>query len=213
MGTSSVFGSIIPFNISVCLSGDRHAHELAIALEKALKVNMVDCDWRCLNLYSWSSLILLLFLCRKFYLICFCLILQLKGTVRSKRQHVHDCRVVRAKRLYGYYKSEEFFLKIYLYPTIFICKTLPFIWKIFWLWYLLMTLTPLKLLPTWCLPCIHSSFGMILVTFVFSVCTYCSYVVYNSFHHVDTLFSRMGEFLIKVYSLMNHIFPFFCSLW
>ncbi|GAB2211577.1 hypothetical protein Drorol1_Dr00024896 [Drosera rotundifolia] len=41
--------------------------------------------------------------------------LKLKGSAGSKRQHVHDCSVVRARKLYGYHASEELFMKIYLY--------------------------------------------------------------------------------------------------
>ncbi|CAL1407382.1 unnamed protein product [Linum trigynum] len=38
-----------------------------------------------------------------------------KGNAGSKRQHVHGCTLVRAKRFYGYHASEEMFVKIYLY--------------------------------------------------------------------------------------------------
>ncbi|KAM7469400.1 hypothetical protein LguiA_007583 [Lonicera macranthoides] len=41
--------------------------------------------------------------------------LKLKGNAGSKRQHVHDCSLVRAKKFYGYHSSEELFAKIYLY--------------------------------------------------------------------------------------------------
>ncbi|GAB4855556.1 hypothetical protein Ancab_024175 [Ancistrocladus abbreviatus] len=41
--------------------------------------------------------------------------LTLKGSAGSKRQHVHGCSIVRAKKLYGYHSSEELFMKIYLY--------------------------------------------------------------------------------------------------
>ncbi|XP_019168407.1 PREDICTED: DNA polymerase zeta catalytic subunit isoform X1 [Ipomoea nil] len=41
--------------------------------------------------------------------------LKLKGNVASKRQHVHSCSLVRAKKFYGYHSSEELFVKIYLY--------------------------------------------------------------------------------------------------
>lgn len=41
--------------------------------------------------------------------------LKAAGSAGSKRQHVHGCSLVRAKRLYGYNKSEELFAKIYLY--------------------------------------------------------------------------------------------------
>ncbi|KAL8116725.1 hypothetical protein AgCh_023033 [Apium graveolens] len=41
--------------------------------------------------------------------------LKLKGNAGSKRQHVHGCSVVQARRLYGYKSSEEFFVKIFLY--------------------------------------------------------------------------------------------------
>ncbi|KAJ4826151.1 DNA polymerase zeta [Turnera subulata] len=40
--------------------------------------------------------------------------LKLKGNAGSKRQHVHGCSLVRAKRFYGYHSSEELFVKIYL---------------------------------------------------------------------------------------------------
>ncbi|KAK8961000.1 hypothetical protein KSP40_PGU011904 [Platanthera guangdongensis] len=33
----------------------------------------------------------------------------------SKRQHVHDCSLVRAKKFYGYHSSEEVFVKVILY--------------------------------------------------------------------------------------------------
>ncbi|KAG0496633.1 hypothetical protein HPP92_001324 [Vanilla planifolia] len=38
-----------------------------------------------------------------------------KSNSTTKRQHVHGCRLVRAKRLYGYHSSEELFVKAYLY--------------------------------------------------------------------------------------------------
>ncbi|KAI8027476.1 DNA polymerase zeta catalytic subunit [Camellia lanceoleosa] len=41
--------------------------------------------------------------------------LKLKGRAGSKRQHVHGCSLVRAKKFYGYHSSEELFAKIYLY--------------------------------------------------------------------------------------------------
>ncbi|XP_038703838.1 DNA polymerase zeta catalytic subunit isoform X2 [Tripterygium wilfordii] len=41
--------------------------------------------------------------------------LKLKSTAGSKRQHVHGCALVRARRFYGYHPSEELFVKIYLY--------------------------------------------------------------------------------------------------
>ncbi|CAG7903832.1 unnamed protein product [Brassica rapa] len=41
--------------------------------------------------------------------------LKLKGSAASKRQHVHDCEIVRAKKFYGYHSTEEAFVKIYLY--------------------------------------------------------------------------------------------------
>ncbi|KAL2536841.1 DNA polymerase zeta catalytic subunit [Forsythia ovata] len=41
--------------------------------------------------------------------------LKLKGHAGSKRQHVHGCSLVRAKKFYGYHSSEELFVKIYLY--------------------------------------------------------------------------------------------------
>ncbi|KAA8545128.1 hypothetical protein F0562_019983 [Nyssa sinensis] len=41
--------------------------------------------------------------------------LKLKGNTGSKRQHVHDCSLVRARKFYGYHSSEELFAKIYLY--------------------------------------------------------------------------------------------------
>ncbi|ANM57914.1 recovery protein 3 [Arabidopsis thaliana] len=41
--------------------------------------------------------------------------LKLKGNAASKRQHIHDCEIVRAKKFYGYHSTEEAFVKIYLY--------------------------------------------------------------------------------------------------
>ncbi|XP_021281513.1 DNA polymerase zeta catalytic subunit isoform X2 [Herrania umbratica] len=41
--------------------------------------------------------------------------LKLKGGAGSKRQRVHGCSLVRAKKFYGYHSSEELFVKIYLY--------------------------------------------------------------------------------------------------
>ncbi|GFP93756.1 DNA polymerase zeta catalytic subunit [Phtheirospermum japonicum] len=41
--------------------------------------------------------------------------LRLKGNAGSKRQHVHGCDIVRARKFYGYHSSEELFVKIYLY--------------------------------------------------------------------------------------------------
>nr|XP_016515146.1 PREDICTED: DNA polymerase zeta catalytic subunit-like isoform X1 [Nicotiana tabacum] len=42
-------------------------------------------------------------------------VLKLKGNAGSKRQHVHGCSLVRARKFYGYHSSEELFVKIYLY--------------------------------------------------------------------------------------------------
>uniref|UniRef100_A0A2P2IQ32 DNA polymerase zeta catalytic subunit n=1 Tax=Rhizophora mucronata TaxID=61149 RepID=A0A2P2IQ32_RHIMU len=41
--------------------------------------------------------------------------LKLKGNAGSKRQHVHRCSLVRARKFYGYHPSEELFVKVYLY--------------------------------------------------------------------------------------------------
>uniref|UniRef100_A0A6N2LZS6 Uncharacterized protein n=1 Tax=Salix viminalis TaxID=40686 RepID=A0A6N2LZS6_SALVM len=41
--------------------------------------------------------------------------LKLKGNAGSKRQHVHGCSLVTAKKFYGYHSDEELFVKIYLY--------------------------------------------------------------------------------------------------
>ncbi|XP_078436093.1 recovery protein 3 isoform X2 [Wolffia australiana] len=42
----------------------------------------------------------------------------LQGKYGSKRQHVHGCCLVRAKKFYGYHSHEELFVKIYIYhPT------------------------------------------------------------------------------------------------
>ncbi|XP_050223350.1 DNA polymerase zeta catalytic subunit [Mercurialis annua] len=41
--------------------------------------------------------------------------LKLKGSAGSKRQHVHGCSLVRARKFYGYHSLEELFVKIYLY--------------------------------------------------------------------------------------------------
>ncbi|KAJ0912775.1 putative DNA-directed DNA polymerase [Helianthus annuus] len=42
--------------------------------------------------------------------------LKLKGSAGSKRQHVHGCSLVHARRFYGYDESEQLFAKLYLYP-------------------------------------------------------------------------------------------------
>lgn len=62
---------------------------------------------------------------------------QLKGNAGSKRQHVHSCTVVRAKRFYGYYSSEDLFVKIYLYLSVFflICCSYCIMVLSFLLWY------------------------------------------------------------------------------
>ncbi|KAH7676747.1 DNA-directed DNA polymerase protein [Dioscorea alata] len=41
--------------------------------------------------------------------------LRVKNNSTSKQQHVHGCSIVRGKRIYGYYFSDELFVKIYLY--------------------------------------------------------------------------------------------------
>ncbi|XP_024966298.1 DNA polymerase zeta catalytic subunit isoform X1 [Cynara cardunculus var. scolymus] len=41
--------------------------------------------------------------------------LKLKGSAGSKRQHVHSCSLVRARRFYGYDASEQLYAKLYLY--------------------------------------------------------------------------------------------------
>ncbi|KAD5317907.1 hypothetical protein E3N88_17853 [Mikania micrantha] len=41
--------------------------------------------------------------------------LKLKGSAGSKRQHVHGCSLVNARRLYGYDASEQLYVKLYLY--------------------------------------------------------------------------------------------------
>ncbi|KAI3752468.1 hypothetical protein L2E82_24501 [Cichorium intybus] len=41
--------------------------------------------------------------------------LKLKASAGSKRQHVHDCSLVHARRLYGYDASEQLYAKLYLY--------------------------------------------------------------------------------------------------
>ncbi|KAI0510395.1 hypothetical protein KFK09_010996 [Dendrobium nobile] len=38
-----------------------------------------------------------------------------KSISSSKRQHVHGCSLVRAKKLYGYHSSEDLFVKIFIY--------------------------------------------------------------------------------------------------
>ncbi|PWA74355.1 DNA-directed DNA polymerase, family B [Artemisia annua] len=45
--------------------------------------------------------------------------LKLKVTSGSKRQHVHSCSLVRARRFYGYDSSEQLYAKLYLYPYIY----------------------------------------------------------------------------------------------
>ncbi|KAH7681696.1 DNA-directed DNA polymerase protein [Dioscorea alata] len=42
--------------------------------------------------------------------------LSVKSNSTSKQQHVHGCSIVRGKHIYGYYSSDELFVKIYLYP-------------------------------------------------------------------------------------------------
>ncbi|XP_024028845.1 DNA polymerase zeta catalytic subunit isoform X2 [Morus notabilis] len=56
--------------------GDAYAHEISLAMEKALKH---------------------------------------KSKTSSKRQHVHGCSLVRARKFYGYHSSEELFVKIFFY--------------------------------------------------------------------------------------------------
>ncbi|KAH6762547.1 recovery protein 3 [Perilla frutescens var. hirtella] len=41
--------------------------------------------------------------------------LKLKGNAGSKRQHVHGCNLVRARKFYGYHSSDELFVKIYFF--------------------------------------------------------------------------------------------------
>ncbi|XP_073113931.1 DNA polymerase zeta catalytic subunit isoform X4 [Elaeis guineensis] len=41
--------------------------------------------------------------------------LKSRSTSVSKRQHIHGCSLVRAKKFYGYHSSEKLFMKIYLY--------------------------------------------------------------------------------------------------
>ncbi|KAK9070718.1 hypothetical protein SSX86_011120 [Deinandra increscens subsp. villosa] len=41
--------------------------------------------------------------------------LKLKGSAGSKRQHVHGCSLVHARRFYGYDASEQLYAKLYLY--------------------------------------------------------------------------------------------------
>ncbi|OVA15023.1 DNA-directed DNA polymerase [Macleaya cordata] len=43
--------------------------------------------------------------------------LKLKGSAGSRRQHVHGCNLVRARKFYGYHSSEELFVKIYFFAT------------------------------------------------------------------------------------------------
>ncbi|RZC55540.1 hypothetical protein C5167_014394 [Papaver somniferum] len=42
--------------------------------------------------------------------------LKFKGSAGNRRQHVHGCSLVRARKFYGYHPTEELFVKIYLYP-------------------------------------------------------------------------------------------------
>lgn len=41
--------------------------------------------------------------------------LQLASSNAAKKQHVHSCSLVKARRYYGYYPSEQLFIKIVLY--------------------------------------------------------------------------------------------------
>jgi hypothetical protein len=43
------------------------------------------------------------------------LAVQLASSNAAKKQHVHSCSLVRARRYYGYYPSEQLFIKIVLY--------------------------------------------------------------------------------------------------
>ena len=61
-------------------------------------------------LHCWS--------CRHHMFLLWFELLQLKGNAGSKRQHVHGCSLVRARKFYGYHSSEELFVKIHLYPNI-----------------------------------------------------------------------------------------------
>lgn len=88
-----------------CCSGDACVQMICPALENALKVYFVYLQ--------------LLILIKYTYWCCQVNIstLKLKGNVGSKRQHVHGCSLVRARRFYGYDASEQLYAKLYLYPS------------------------------------------------------------------------------------------------
>lgn len=94
-------------------AGDSYANTIALALEKSLKV--------CVDGFIFFLLIILHYLVYMAGNISMPWVVlgmpaQLKGNAGSKRQHVHGCSLVRARKFYGYHTSEELFVKICLYP-------------------------------------------------------------------------------------------------
>lgn len=77
--------------------------------------------WRCVRFILLSSFII----CFSFFFMAK-LNSQLKGNAGSKRQHVHGCSLVRARKFYGYHSSEELFVKINLYPYVFFSNFIYF---------------------------------------------------------------------------------------
>ena len=88
--------------------GEDYMSALCLELEKALKVRQNTC--------GILLVLLTIYICD--LIICSGSNSQHKGNASSKRQHVHGCSLVRARKFYGYHSSEELFLKIYLYPYI-----------------------------------------------------------------------------------------------
>jgi hypothetical protein len=42
--------------------------------------------------------------------------MKLTNNMAAKKQHVHSCSLVRARKYYGYHPAEQLFIKIVLYP-------------------------------------------------------------------------------------------------
>lgn len=101
----------------ICL-GDACINALSLAIEKALKVFDVGLSALWFVCFWWIILedVFLIILAEAETKMNLLKLSQLKGSAGSKRQHVHGCSVVQARKLYGYKSSEEFFFKIFLYP-------------------------------------------------------------------------------------------------
>ncbi|KAI8547998.1 hypothetical protein RHMOL_Rhmol07G0238100 [Rhododendron molle] len=67
------------------------------------------------SFFLWRRIIRLYLICTFRVQIYFSLTKTLEGKVGLKRQHVHGCSLVRARKFYGYHASEELLAKIQLY--------------------------------------------------------------------------------------------------